>query len=1639
MQKITRPPIRALGIILMFLLSLGIKAQTANNPVLTWDQEVGCIEYDDKGEREYVDLIEQIQAGACLRFCEGTTVNYSFSANNLQQVNWQATGGTVQPGSTNNNAAVQWGSNGNGSLTLTVTYNNNSVEVLTICVEKIISPEASFQIDGVNPDQREFCTNMPISFDNLSTENNGTAIVNYLWDFGDGTTSSTFEPTHTYTAGGGYVIRLTVTNSCNCSAVYEMDIHVEDVKAFEITCASVTCENSRETYSVNDGCGGDWKVIGGSIIADHGTWIEVVWDQVDLADGFGYVSYRSHCSCPFWTTVKVPVILNKGFIKGPGVVCEGSQGRFTLPQWPTTEFEWMIDGDPNHPMLVRTDQRNEIVVDGATPGTYTLSVRYRNTLINDGKCEGYAEVQFSVEERPQIIVDTPELTICPNTGKNFDTHNGVAVQWQILLGGTVVHTAYGAGTNYSFPNAGTYIITGDYNGCITDPVVVEVIEKPVIDGSISGPANVCINTPYTYTLSENEPGYIYVWSVVPSTAGSIAGNNTGVQATAIFTGSGTVRVVKQAVKNGVICSSDPVDFAVAQIVNNPIIVNNSGAAAFCPSSTATFSVNTGGITPDHIVWSIASSTANPNFGSIINGINGTTVTVGFNEISSSPTGILTVKVTKCGTTVTKTFTVNLLPQPVLTLAPVAAPLAGICPGNANITLNLTSTVALPTGQQIKVSFNGATPVGPYTVTGSGTSISATIPNGFTNNTGSSVSQTITVYLEGFCNYSANVSQNVTVFPLTKVTITPGYAFVVCPSSYTDIDLTATVSTGITASTTFAWYKVGNPTSIGSSPLYSITGPNPGGEYYVEVTDVNTCVVQSQKVVVVENCGGGTGCTITPTPTITIDGEWDPTNCTRINANVTASGSPVITWQGSQHLTLTGGQGTANATFSTTVPGVHIATAYLNYNGCMVIRSVEIEKYYEPILKTSITCNANNTYNVTLINNSRIHGTVPITYTYSGPSVPPGTSNTNGQSYTVNNMLPGTYNYTLTLSSPGYPDCVVTVPVTLDPIPNANFTLTPLTYCSDEVITLNVPPATYNSNYEYHWIFNNTEYITNNASIDIQFQVADDYPIQLMIKTPYGCTYESTNNVSVKINVANDDGGTINPNPTNYCVGNAVPLTFNPAGTPPGSIIWMRDNVQVGTGNSYLPTQSGSYWAVLVDAANGCKSYVMAGSPRSYVLRQPPFASISGNTSLCYGDSGMLYGITTDPSAALQHRWTGSGLPAGYNTWVAGGANLEVPLNGLAPGTYNYTFETRLTSDTTCTGSFTATVTVHPQVMTPTISYSVVNCDPYTLQLTASGPGSGTYNWSNGATGQTIYVTHGGAYSVTYTETTGCSATGYIQAPHNPDRALWVVPSGCYTVCKDAYLLGPLGMYQQYEWQINGATSQSGGGMVPNQPITAGGAYQLFLTQQGCTFGSSIPNIVPDIKNCPPKACNFKPDFKLIEIVSGGFMYHVTLSNPTSTPQAISLSSYYGYGTFSPATHILNPGTNTFTVYFYVNGTFTPGVSDIFVITGKDCADTVNVQLSETYWGKGAVAPPVLETVPNPAVEATTVSYNVGTEYQNAQSIALYDLTGVQRAKQKVNGTKGEVIINVSHLAPGTYVISLEADGQRIATQKLIKK
>ncbi|MDM1408512.1 T9SS type A sorting domain-containing protein [Myroides sp. DF42-4-2] len=101
--------------------------------------------------------------------------------------------------------------------------------------------------------------------------------------------------------------------------------------------------------------------------------------------------------------------------------------------------------------------------------------------------------------------------------------------------------------------------------------------------------------------------------------------------------------------------------------------------------------------------------------------------------------------------------------------------------------------------------------------------------------------------------------------------------------------------------------------------------------------------------------------------------------------------------------------------------------------------------------------------------------------------------------------------------------------------------------------------------------------------------------------------------------------------------------------------------------------------------------------------------------------------------------------------------------------------------------------------------------------------------------------------------------------------------------------------------------------------------------------------------------------------------------------------------------------------------------------------SVPIKLDATERGASALELPALSLLPNPTTTVTTVVYKIGSSNDNAQYLVVYDLLGVERYRQKINVKKTEIVLEVSHLAKGTYLISLEADGKRIATEKLIKK
>lgn len=97
------------------------------------------------------------------------------------------------------------------------------IDAIQVTVNR--TPQAAFGYWGLNN---------TISFQNQTLNDAGST---YLWDFGDGNSSSLSDPTHLYTSGGQFTANLTVSNSCGTTSyqdtVYVVLLSLEDLFADE--------------------------------------------------------------------------------------------------------------------------------------------------------------------------------------------------------------------------------------------------------------------------------------------------------------------------------------------------------------------------------------------------------------------------------------------------------------------------------------------------------------------------------------------------------------------------------------------------------------------------------------------------------------------------------------------------------------------------------------------------------------------------------------------------------------------------------------------------------------------------------------------------------------------------------------------------------------------------------------------------------------------------------------------------------------------------------------------------------------------------------------------------------------------------------------------------------------------------------------------------------------------------------------------------------------------------------------------------------------------------------------------------------------------------------------------------------------
>ncbi len=126
----------------------------------------------------------------------------------------------------------------NGASTQTIVWPNpvagDIVEVQLISMQGCVSIlETTLYPTEVSPDftanKFEECVGIEIQFDDLSTalntqNNEPLNIIEWMWDFGDGNTSSDQHPSHTYNVPGTYNIQLIAVAETNCKDTIEKQI-----------------------------------------------------------------------------------------------------------------------------------------------------------------------------------------------------------------------------------------------------------------------------------------------------------------------------------------------------------------------------------------------------------------------------------------------------------------------------------------------------------------------------------------------------------------------------------------------------------------------------------------------------------------------------------------------------------------------------------------------------------------------------------------------------------------------------------------------------------------------------------------------------------------------------------------------------------------------------------------------------------------------------------------------------------------------------------------------------------------------------------------------------------------------------------------------------------------------------------------------------------------------------------------------------------------------------------------------------------------------------------------------------------------------------------------------------------------------
>ena len=1357
--------------------------------------------------------------------------------------------------------------------------------------------------------------NATINFSHTGSNN-----VSHIWDFGDGTGSSTFSaPAYTFGAPGTYQVTHIVTRGfCKDSVKQNITILSKPVIAsqnYNITCNGLA--DGRIDLSVNSGST--------PYVFNWGSGITTE-DRTGLAPGTYTVTVTdaTPCSAVYSATITQPATLTVTYTSTPLSCNGGSNGSIAVTvSGGTTSYAYnWNDGNTN---ANRTN---------LTGGTYTVTVTDANLCTAANSISIY---------QPAAIAVVPQVThaLC-NNQQNGSITLGVS-------GGTGAYS-YNWGNGITTANrtavgAGTYHVTvTDANNCsgsasaIVQQPGVLAVGLQATSVACYGGSNGSIST---VTTGGTSP-YAYLWN----------DNNTNENRYTVSAGSYTVTA--SDVNN---CTA-----TALVTVNQPASAVNIQTAGITPvncygDSTGAINVTAGGGTPSYtFTWSDGSNLQNRtnlqagNYnisvtdaqgcqaavsamlnqpaqalsidtmlvsdircygaatGAINTTVSGGTTPYSYNwsggyttaNLSNVTAGTYQITVTDnkgCTTTATATIA-----QPASALSATVATVNPTCAANTNGSIDITTTGGIAPysynwGNGVTTEDRTNLPAGNYSVI-------------ITDANNCTLSKTATLTQPGVLTVSVANATQVSCYGGNNGSATTATTGGTTPYSYIWNDNnTLATRTGLTAGS----YTVTVNDAAGCAATTTVTITQPAAALSVNISSSTNV-----------SCYGGNNGNITTTT----GGGTSPYSYVWSNGNSNASLSGITA--GTYRLTVTDAKN-CSATVSTTIgqPAtaltVSVATAGNiscagGNNGTIQVTATGGSSGYQYNWGSGITTPTRNglaagSYGVTVTDANQCTATATATLTQpqalqaainktdvachaaetgtAGVTVSGGTPNftylwnTGATTRTIVNLRAGSYSVTITDAN----TCQLVKNTTIDqPAPLTITTVKTDVLCyGGNTGNINNTIAGGVQPYNYNWN-------TGTGTEDKTAVSAGNYT--LTVTDANNCTASSSA-------VINQPGAlTLGLSKTNpLCPessNGAIDLSVT-GGVAPLHYIWNT----AATTQDLNGIDTGSYM-VLVTDSNGCT----ATASTTLVVLNPLTVAESHSNISCYGtNNGTITTQTTGGTQPYNYLWSNNATTSS--------------LSGLTAGQYTLV----VTDANGCTAGTGAVTMVEPALLGIGLTTSNVACAGALTGGVNTTVNGGTqpyiYTWSNNRQTDDLVNVAAGTYNLTVTDANGCSLTASAFINTLPQLSVSAEANDVACYSPKGYIdltvntgTGPF----SYQWN-NGATTEDLTNVYP-------GNYTV---------------IVRDANNCAL-------DTSFIVVNQNSFTIDATGGGTIKLGETIDL---HVTGTGSQQTSFSWSPTFGMPCTTCTDVTVQPGHSTLYTVTaidtnGCEAQDTVSVEIIEDH-------------------------------------------------------------------------------------------